>query len=83
MNHSAVFLWEKVAEFYKATPLLFFSFMFITKIVVLLEFREHDNTKSPDPTSKAQLRNWNAVIWYNSENNSSAAQSMSLSLEHF
>lgn len=49
----------------------------------MLEFREHDNTKSPDPTSKAQLRNWNAVIWYNSENNSSAAQSMSLSLEHF
>lgn len=62
IQYSAAFLWEKVAEFYKATPLLFFTFMFIKKIVVLIEFRENDNKKSPDPTRKAQLRNWNADI---------------------
>lgn len=56
-KYSAAFVREKGAEFYKATPLLFFTFMFVTKIVVLIEFREHNNKKSPDPTSKAQLRN--------------------------
>lgn len=52
-KYSAPFLWEKGVEFHKATPLLFFTFMFITKIVVLIEFKEHDNKKSPDPRSKA------------------------------
>lgn len=82
-KYSAAFLWEKGAEFYKATPLLFFTFMFVTKIVVLIEFREHNNKKSPDPTSKAQLRNWNVDIRYSSENTISAAQSILYHLNAF
>lgn len=45
-KHAAAFLRERVAEFYKATFLLSFTFKLTIKIVALIEFRELDNKKA-------------------------------------
>lgn len=44
-KYAAAFLWERVAGFYKAMLLLFFTFKLIIKNLALTEFREHDDQK--------------------------------------